>query len=126
MEALGKKKWAIPAGYIPLMSTGKEPGLVSQDRIAVLNTSDMDIKIKLTVFYTNQEAVSDYSIEIKARRLRTIRINDLINPLPVFLKTQYALLIEAEQEVVVQFLKMNTAHASIALMGTMGFGTDKK
>lgn len=124
MRALGKKKWVIPAGHIPLKSTGKEPEFLSQDRIAVLNTAENTATIKITVYYTNQEPSGEHKIKIKGQRLKKIRINDLINPLPVFLETEYALVIESDHEVVVQYMQMKTVHGKAALMGTMAYGTD--
>ncbi|SFD97454.1 sensory rhodopsin transducer [Nitrosomonas sp. Nm166] len=124
MQAIGKKKWVIPAGHIPLKSTGKEPDLLSQDRIAILNTGMNTVKLKLTVYHPDQESIENYSLEVKGQRLRKVRINDLINPFPIFLATDYALVIEAEHEVIIQFLQMNTGHKNVAIMGTMAYGTD--
>jgi hypothetical protein len=124
MEASGKKLWVIPGGNIPLQSNGKEPEMVSQDRIAVLNTGMNDVKIKLTIYHDGQDPVTDYNIEIKGRRLKKIRINDLIDPSPLMLESEYAIVIEAQEAVVVQFTRMNTGHKYAAIMGTMAFGTD--
>ncbi|WP_430230343.1 sensory rhodopsin transducer [Nitrosomonas communis] len=124
MQAIGKKKWVIPAGRIPLQTTGKEPDFLSQDRIAILNTGMSTVKLKLTVYHPDQEPIENYILEIKGQRLRKIRINDLIDPFPVFLATDYALVIEAEHEVIIQFLRMNTGHRNVAIMGTMAYGTD--
>lgn len=124
MEALGKKKWVIPGGHIPLKSTGKEPEMVSQDKIAILNTGLNTVKLRLTVFYSGDDPVNNYILNVKGRRLKKIRINDLIDPFPVTLETDYSLLIEAEEPVVVQFLRMDTGYRNVAIMGAMGFGTD--
>ncbi len=124
MEALGKKKWVIPGGHIPLKSTGKEPEMVSQDKIAILNTGLNTVKLRLTVFYSGDDPVNNYILNVKGRRLKKIRINDLIDPFPVTLETDYSLLIEAEEPVVVQFLRMDTGYRNVAVMGAMGFGTD--
>ncbi len=123
MKGLGKHKWVVPGGNIPLRSTGKEPELISQDVIAVLNTNPEDIIIRITVYYENQVAVPDYSLKIKGQRLRRIRINDLIDPFPVPLETPYALVIESKNRMIVQFTQMNTGQSQCALMGTMGFGS---
>jgi hypothetical protein len=125
MEMKGKKKWIIPGVHIPFKSTGREPDMLSQDRIAVLNLNPDNVKIHITVYQTGDDPVSGYNLEVKGRRLRKIRLNDLIDPFPLYLETDYALLVEADREVIVQFLRMNTGHGNAAIMGTMGYGTDK-
>jgi hypothetical protein len=124
LKALGKKKWIIPGGHIPLKSTGREPDMVSQDKIAILNTGLNAVKVRLTVFYSDDDPVNNYILEVKGQRLKKIRINDLIDPFPVTLETDYSLVIEAGEPVVVQFLRMDTGYRNIAIMGTIGFGTD--
>ncbi len=124
MKKSGNKKWIIPGVHIPLKSTGREPEMVSQDRIAILNLHTGPVKIRLTVYQTRMEPVSGYNLEIQGQRLKKIRINDLIDPYPLYLETDYALLIEADREVAIQFLRMNTGYGSAAIMGTMGYGTD--
>jgi hypothetical protein len=123
MKKTGSKKWIIPGVHIPFKSTGREPEMVSQDKIAILNLHTEPAKIRLTVYQTRMDPVSGYNLEIQGQRLKKIRINDLIDPYPLYLETDYALLIEADREVIVQFLRMNTGHESLATMGTMGYGT---
>ena len=125
MKAIGHKKWVIPGGYIPFRSNGREPELLSQEKIAILNTNKEPTTIKMTVFYQEEDPVAGYLLEIKGQRVKKFRINDLIDPFPVILEKEYSLLIEADKPVVIQFLRMNTGHKSIATMGTMAYGTDK-
>jgi hypothetical protein len=122
MKKAGKKIWLIPAGHIPLRSTGKEPDFVSQDRLAILNVSKKKASVTITIFFQDQNEVSDYPITIDAQRLKKIRINDLINPSPVYLETDYSILIESDCEIVVQFTKVQTGAKNLAIMGTMAFG----
>lgn len=124
-EAAGKKKWIIPGGHIYLKSNGKEPDLLSQDRIAVLNTGSDPVKLKISVFHSDRDPVEYSLLEIGARRLRKVRINDLIDPCPVFLETDYAIVIEADHNVVVQFMQMNTGQRNAAMMGSISFSADE-
>ncbi len=124
MEYTGSKKWIIPGGNIPFKGNGKEPAFLSQDRISILNTHKDEVSVTITIFYENDEAVEYAPVKVKGRRIRKIRINDLINPFPVILEKEYGIMIEADHPVVVQFLKMDTGQNSLALMGTIAFGTD--
>jgi hypothetical protein len=124
MEKIGYEKWVIPGGHIPFKGTGREPDFLSQDRIAILNPNKNKVGIKLRILFSDKEAIGNYHLEIQGERVLKFRINDLINPFPVNLEEDYALFIEAEEPVVVQFLRMNSGQNKLAIMGTMAFGTD--
>lgn len=124
MKPAGKKTWVIPGIRIPLQSTGKEPELLSQDRISVLNTGTDAVNIRLTIFQSTGEPVIFKTLEIKPEKVRKIRINDLIDPIPVELETDYSLLVEADGDIIVQFLRMDTSASNRSITGTIAFGTD--
>ena len=124
MNSNGYKKWVVPGGYIPFKSTGREPELLSQDKISILNLNKEPVKIKMTIYYEEEEPVEGYLLEIKGERVRKFRVNDLINPFPVVLEKTYSLVLEADKPVIVQFLKMNTGYGNLALMGSIAYGTD--
>ena len=125
MKAIGYTQWIIPGGHIPFKSTGREPEFLSQDKIAILNMNDEPATIKMTIFHQDTEPVEGYPLEVKGRRVRKFRVNDLINPFPVVLEKEYSLVIEADKPVIVQFLRMNTGSRNLAIMGSMAFGTDE-
>jgi hypothetical protein len=124
MKDSGSKKWIIPGGYIPFTSTGKEPDFLSQDRISILNINKNTATVRITIFYRENDPVEHAPVKVKGRRIRKIRINDLINPFPVILEKDYGIMIESDEPVVVQFSQMNTGQNSLALMGTIAYGTD--
>lgn len=124
MRSAGKKIWVIPDIRIPLRSTGKEPEMLSQDRIAILNTGNKPARIVMTIFREDDEPVEFTPLNIEPGRLRKIRVNDLINPAPVYLETDYSLVIEADCEIIVQHLKMNTGDRNTSITGTIAFGRE--
>jgi hypothetical protein len=83
MKAIGKKIWAIAEGYIPSQSNGPAPQMISHETACILNTSDMDAHIEITVYYTDKAPVGPYRITVPAERTRHIRFNDLNDPEPV-------------------------------------------
>lgn len=120
-NAFGKKVWAVSAGYIPVNSNGKEPYFVSQDKLAVLNTSRENAHLKLTIYFTDGETVGTYELTVHAQRVRTFRINDLIFPHAIPLGENYGCHIESDVPVVVQFTKLYSSQANLALMGTTAY-----
>jgi hypothetical protein len=113
-QALGKKTWAFAAGHIPLTSTGHEPTFTSHDKIAILNTSAQDADITITIFYEDEDPVEDHVLCVKARRIRKIRFNDLIDPLPLPLDKPFGFIVQSSVAVVVQFSRMDTRSRSAA------------
>jgi hypothetical protein len=124
MSRIGKKSWAIAGGHIPLRSTGPEPEFTSFDAICVLNAMEQSAAIELTIFYGDRDPCGPYAVSVAARRVRHIRINDLIDPLAVPLDEPYAILLESDVPVVVQFTRQDTRQAENAVMGLMAFPID--
>lgn len=122
---IGKNEWVIAGGQIPLFSTGDEPRFTSRDTLCVLNTSLQDAVIRIQVYHTVEPPTKSYVFEVKAQRVRRVRINDLIDPLPVMLDTPYALLIESNMPVVVQFSRMNTGQRELASFIANAFPAEK-
>lgn len=119
MKGLGHKLWAIADGHVPLRSTGHEPENTSHDRLCFLNTSDEEARIEIMFYYTDKDPVGPYTVEIDARRVRHVRINDLIDPEAVQLDIPYACVIESNVPVVVQFSRLDTSRAENAMVTTM-------
>jgi hypothetical protein len=105
---MGTKMWAFAAGHIPLTSTGKEPEFTSHDKISLLNTSESDAEILINVFYDNDDPVTGYKIKVPARRVRKVRLNDLIDPFPIKLDRAFALIVTSNVELIIQFTRMDT------------------
>lgn len=119
----GRRRWLIACGNIPVESTGREPELTSHDAISILNASDEDADIEVTVHHVDREPAGPYRLRVRARRVRRIRINDLIDPQAVPLGVDYALRMEATVPVVVQATRQDTSGRG-AIMGGMAFPSE--
>jgi hypothetical protein len=117
----GHCRWAIAGGHISLESCGAEPELTSFDRICVLNAGDRRAQLELIVLYDNQEPVSRYKLCVGARRVRHVRFNDLIDPLPIPLDTDYSIVVTSDVPVVVQFSRQDTGSSTRASTGTLAW-----
>jgi len=58
MDALGATRWVIAEGYIPDGSTGPEPAMLSHETACMLNTSDQDAHVQITVFFSDRSTSS--------------------------------------------------------------------
>lgn len=124
MKPVGRKRWVISGGHIPLRSTGREPEFTSFDRLSVLNVSDQTAEIEITLYYSDHAPVGPYPLKIDARRVRKFRFNDLIDPEAIPLDRDYGAVIESNVPIVVQFTRQDTSQAANGLLGTMAFPLD--
>jgi hypothetical protein len=58
---------------------------------------------------------------VPARRTLHLRFNDLNDPEPVPLDTDYASLIESDVPIIVQHTRLDSRHPNIALLSTIAF-----
>jgi hypothetical protein len=118
---MGRKRWAIAEGYIPGWSHGPEPQMTSHETVCLLNTSDQDAHVELTIFYADREPVGPYRLTVAARRTKHQRFNDLRDPAPIPPDTDYACLIESDVPLVAQHTRLDSRQAENALLSTIAF-----
>lgn len=116
---IGHECWAVAEGYIPEGSTGPSPEMLSHETVCVLNTGLTDVDIAITVYFSDREPAGPYRETVPARRTRHIRFNDLDDPEPVPLATDYAFVVDASGPVVVQHTRLDSRQAENALLSTM-------
>lgn len=124
MRPVGRTVWAIPGGHIPLKTTGPEPEETSRDMIALLNAGDRDADVEITIYYENREPAGPYRLAVPARRTRQVRFNDLIDPEPIPLDTDFAGIIVSDLPIVVLFARKDTSRAENAMAATLAFPGD--
>ena len=121
MEFIGRKYWAIAEGYIPSQSSFSEPALISHETACVLNVSDQDANVRITIFFADREPVGPYRVTVPARRTKHLRFNDLTDPAPVPRDTEYASVFESDVPIVVQHTRLDSRHAEVSLLSTIAF-----
>jgi hypothetical protein len=121
MNPIGAKVWAIPEGYIPGWSHGPEPEFTSHETVCILNASDQDANIKITVFFSDREPAGPYPITVGARRTKHVRFNDLIEPEKIPIATDFASVVESDVPVVVQHTRLDSRQAENALISTIAY-----
>lgn len=121
MDAIGRRRWAIAEGYIPGKSTGPAPAMTSHETACLLNTGDRDAHVEITVFFKDREPAGPYRVTVPARRTLHLRFNDLKDPEPVPLDTDYASVITSDVPIVVQHTRLDSRQAENALLSTIAF-----
>lgn len=124
MSALGRKRWAIAEGWIPGTSHGPEPQMTSHETVCLLNASDADAHVRITVYFAEREPAGPFEVTVPARRTRHVRFNDLDRPERIPRETDYASVIESDVPIVVQHTRLDSRQAENALLTTMAFPAD--
>ncbi len=118
---IGRKQWAIPEGYIPSQSHGPEPKMTSHETACLLNVSQQDANVEITIFFADRDPLGPYSVVVPARRTRHVRFNDLQKPAPIPRDTDYASLIESDVPIVVQHTRLDSRQDANALLSTVAY-----
>lgn len=121
MEAIGRTRWAVAEGYIPPGSHGPSPQMISHETLCLLNTSDQDAEVRITVYFADREPVGPYRVLVPARRTKHLRFNELTDPAPIPLDTDYASVVESNVPIVVQQTRLDSRQAENALFSTVAF-----
>ncbi len=121
MHPIGATTWVIPEGYIPDSSTGPEPAMLSHETACMLNTGDRDAQVEITVFFADREPVGPYRVTVPARRTLHQRFNELKDPEPVPVGTDYASVISSDVPIVVQHTRLDSRQAENALLTTIAY-----
>ena len=123
-STLGKKRWTIADGYIPSWSNGPEPQMLSHETICILNANDSDAHVEVTLFFTDRDPAGPFKLTVPAKRVLHQRFNNLKDPEPVPLDTDYASVIESDLPIVVQHTRLDSRQAENALVSTVAFFAD--
>jgi hypothetical protein len=122
-NAIGVKEWVIPEGYIPPKSNGPEPQMLSHETVCLLNTSDKDAHVEITIYHSDREPTGPYRVTVPARRTRHVRFNDLNDPAPIPRDEEYASVIRSDVPIVAQHSRLDSRQAENALMTTIAYAS---
>lgn len=117
----GSSRWAIAEGYIPGASTGPAPQMTSHETVCILNAADENAHVEITVFFSDRNPVGPYRMTVPARHTLHVRFNDLTDPEPLPVDTDFASVIESDVPIVVQHTRLDSRQEALALLSTIAF-----
>ena len=120
-KPIGAKTWVIAEGYIPGESHGTEPQMTSHETVCLLNCSDKDAHVEITIYYKDREPVGPYRLLVSARRTLHVRFNDLREPEMIPRDTDYSSVIESDVPIVAQHTRLDSRQANNALLSTVAY-----
>lgn len=121
MAAIGSRVWAIPEGHIPGSGIEGNPALISHEAACILNAGDRDAEIGITIYFVDRDPIGPYRATVPAQRTLHLRFNDLEDPEPIPRDTDYATVLMSTEPVVVQYTRLDSRDARVALLSTIAF-----
>ncbi|MCD8352948.1 MAG: hypothetical protein LUC47_01340 [Clostridiales bacterium] len=109
-------KWLIPDCYWPAVTTDGE--YVSHEAICVLNPGKADAEVKLTLYFEDREPLTGINKVCPAQRTIHIRM-DLLEGCPIPRGVPYAALVECDQEIAVQYTRVDTTQPALSISTTI-------
>ena len=118
---IGKRRWAIAEGYIPEGSHGPEPEMTSHETLCILNTTEKDASVEITVFFSDREPVGPYERTVPAKRTTHLRFNEFEEPEKIPRGEPFASVIESNTPVVCQHTRLDSRQSENALLTTIAY-----
>ncbi len=117
----GKKVWFFPDGDRPPL--GDSP-LKGHESIVILNPNREDANCGLTFYYEDSDPTTGVKIEVKAKRVRCVQTHKEsdFGGMIVPVSKQYALKVESDVPVIVQYGRLDARQNNLAYYTTMGYG----
>ena len=119
-NGIGKQNWLIPDCELPPPGDGVLKG---HESVIVVNDSNVDAEIKVTLFFPDRDPVSTITWKVGAGRVRCFRMNELDDMcgFEVPLESQYAMKLESNCNIVVQYGRLDNRQTNLAYYTTMAF-----
>lgn len=121
---IGRKCWAIAEGYIPPESHGPAPEMTSHEAVCLLNTTEQEAHVEITIYFSDRDPVGPYRINVAPRRTKHVRFNNLEHPASIPRGTDYASTIESDVPIVVQHTRLDSRQDANALLSTIAYAAD--
>ncbi len=122
-SAAGRGRWLFAAPGIPATGHGPEPAFTSHDVLGLLNTGGRIANARMLVHYPRRAPVGPYRLTVAPRRLRRIRLNDLIFPEALRLEQPYGLVVESDEPLVAHLGGQHSLAAAAARTWTLAFAS---
>jgi hypothetical protein len=118
---IGKTHWAIAEGYIPGWGNGPGSEFVSHEAACILNTNDAEAHVEIMIYFSDKDPIGPYKVKVPAKRTLHLRFNNLKEPQPIPLATDYSSVITSDVPIVVQHTRLDSRQDANALLSTIAY-----
>ena len=119
----GKKNWYIVDGYLPYPSAVKNADFAGHEAVMFLNCNGKDAHVFLDFFFEDRPPVKDIPVTVEAERVLCLRMDkpEDIGGLVLLRQQQYSLRVRSDENIIVQYGRMDIAQSNLAYIGLMGY-----
>ena len=113
--------WVVPDAMIPALSTA---GHTSHESICVLNASPLDARVIVEAYFADRNPAISSPIAVPAGRSAHLRTDspDAVGGLEIPRGVPYGLVVRSEDQVHVQYSRLDTTQPAYALMTVLPVG----
>ncbi len=121
MPEEGRNVWLFPDGELP--EADKDSLYEAHEALIILNTSDKDANMRLTIYFEDREPILGISLMAKARRVKCVRLDkpEQIGNFTIPKHVQYALRLESDVKIVATFGRLDTSSDKLAFYVGIAF-----
>ena len=119
-SGIGKKVWIIPDCELPQPGEGVLKG---HESVIIVNDSDETAEIRVKIYLVDEDCNADIRWKVLPGRVRCFRMNNLEDMcgFEVPYETQYAMKIESNTNIVVQYGRLDNRQINLAYYTTLGY-----
>lgn len=117
---VGKKDWIIPDCELPPEGEGVLKG---HESVVIVNDSDEKAVIKVKLYFVDEKPHTGIVWEVAPQSVKCFRMNNVEHMcgFVVPLETQYAMKLESDQPIVVQYGRLDNRQTNLAYYTTMAY-----
>ena len=120
MKVVGKKNWVVPDCELPPEGEGVLKG---HESVIVVNDTNKPAVIKVKIYFADKEMYEGIEWVVEPKKVRCFRMNN-VNDMCGFvvpLETQYAMKLESNVKIVVQYGRLDNRQTNLAYYTTMAY-----
>ncbi len=119
----GKKTWYVIDGYLPFPTAMPDAGFEGHEAIMLLNCNGRDAHVLFDIYFEDRPPVKGIPISVGAERVKCVRMDhpDEIGGVALGRQEQYSLRIRSDENIIVQYGRMDIAQPNLAYIGTLGY-----
>lgn len=120
MERNGNLVWVFPDLEMP---PAGDSLLKGHESVIILNMNSVPANIKISLYFEDKEPILDIPVTVAANRVRCLRTNNTADfgGLEIPREMQYAMKVESDVPVVVQYGRLDTRQDNMAFYTVMGY-----
>ena len=117
---VGKKNWIIPDCELPPEGEGILKG---HESVIVVNDENKPATIKVTLYFSDKPCYTGIVWTVAPKSVRCFRMNNLADMcnFEVPLETQYAMKLESDRKIVVQYGRLDNRQTNLAYYTTLAY-----